>query len=141
MEQVRSQSVLPYSASGILLSVFASVALILAAVGIYGVMSYSVTQRTREIGIRMALGAKQEDVLKMVVRHGLMLTIIGLGIGLLGSWFLMQSVANLLFGVSASDLTIFISVPLLLTAVAFIACYVPARRAARVDPMIALRHE
>jgi putative ABC transport system permease protein len=141
MEQVRSQSVLPYSFSGILLSIFAVVALVLASVGIYGVISYSVEQRTREIGIRMALGAKQGDVLKMVVRHGLTLTVIGLGIGSLGAWLLMRIMVDLLFGVSANDLTIFLSVPLILALVAFIACYIPARRAARVDPMVALRYE
>jgi putative ABC transport system permease protein len=141
MKQVRSQSTMAYSFSGALLSIFAIVALVLAAVGIYGVMSYAVTQRTHEIGIRMALGARPADVLSMVIRHGMGLTVIGLGIGSLGAWFLMKAMASLLFEVSANDLTIFLGVPFILTAVALTACFIPARRATKVDPMIALRYE
>jgi putative ABC transport system permease protein len=141
MEQVRSQSLLPFGFSGVLLCVFGILALLLAAVGIYGVMSYNVTQRTHEIGIRMALGARQSDVLKMVIRHGLMLTMIGLGIGLMAAWFLTQAMAGLLIGVSPNDLSTFIGIPFLLAFVAFIACYIPARRATKVDPMVALRYE
>ena len=89
----------------------------------------------------MALGARQTDVLKMVIRHGMGLTVIGLGIGSLGAWFLMKTMASLLFEVSANDLTVFIGVPFILTAVALLACFIPARRATRVDPMIALRYE
>ncbi|HKQ04028.1 MAG TPA: ABC transporter permease [Blastocatellia bacterium] len=141
MQQVRSASTMGFSFTGALMSVFAGIALLLAGVGIYGVMSYTVTQRTREIGIRMALGARPTDVLKMVVRHGMGLTVTGLGIGTLGAWFMMKAMASLLFEVSANDLTIFAAVPIILTAVALLACYVPARRATKVDPMIALRYE
>ncbi|MFL6276638.1 MAG: ABC transporter permease [Blastocatellia bacterium] len=141
MQQARTQSTMGFSFSGALMSVFAGIALLLAGVGIYGVMSYTVTQRTREIGIRMALGARPTDVLKMVIRHGMGLTVTGLGIGTLGAWFMMKAMASLLFEVSANDLTIFAAVPIILTAVALLACYVPARRATRVDPMIALRYE
>jgi putative ABC transport system permease protein len=141
MQQVRSQAAMPFRFSGVLLTIFALVALVLAAVGIYGVMSYAVSQRTHEIGIRMALGAQTGDVLKMVIRHGMGLTAIGLGLGSLGAWFLMKTMASLLFEVSANDLTVFVGVPFILTAVAFLACFIPARRATRVDPMIALRYE
>jgi putative ABC transport system permease protein len=141
IQQVRSQAMMPFRFSGVLLTIFALVALVLAAVGIYGVMSYAVTQRTHEIGIRMALGARPADVLKMVIRHGMGLTVIGLGIGSLGAWFLMKTMASLLFEVSANDLTVFVGVPFILMAVALLACFIPARRATKVDPMIALRYE
>jgi putative ABC transport system permease protein len=141
MEQVRAQSVLPFSFSGVLLSIFAMVALVLAAVGIYGVMSYLVSQRTHEIGVRMALGARRSDVLKMIIRHGMALTAIGLGIGSLGAWFLMRAMTAMLIEVSANDLSIFVGVPVVLALVALFACFIPARRATKIDPMIALRYE
>jgi putative ABC transport system permease protein len=141
MQQVRTQSTMAFSMSGWMMTIFALIALLLAAVGIYGVMSYSVTQRTHEIGIRMALGASSTDVLKMVVRHGMQLTAVGLGIGTLGAWFLMKTMTSLLYEVSANDLTVFVGVPVILAIVALAACFVPASRATRVDPMIALRYE
>jgi len=124
-----------------LLGMFSGLALILAAVGIYGLMAYSVTQRTNEIGIRMALGAPRSQVLGLVLRHGMTLTSIGVVVGLGGAVLLTRLMSSLLFGVSTTDLSTFTAVPLTLGLVALGACLVPARRATRVDPIIALRYE
>ncbi|MGH9955865.1 MAG: FtsX-like permease family protein, partial [Pyrinomonadaceae bacterium] len=124
-----------------LLTIFAVIALTLSAVGIYSVIAYSVTQRTREIGIRLALGAQRRDVLILVARQGLSLTLIGVAIGLAGAFALTRLMVGLLFGVTPTDAFTFATVSLGLIAVALIACYVPARRATKVDPLMALRYE
>jgi ABC-type antimicrobial peptide transport system permease subunit len=125
----------------ILLAIFAALALALATIGLYGVMSYLVKQRTREIGIRVALGAARGDLLKLVFGHGAKLILCGLGIGIAAALLLTQLLSAMLFGVTATDPVTFVSVALLLTVVALAACYIPARRAMRVDPMVALRYE
>ncbi|HEY8409843.1 MAG TPA: FtsX-like permease family protein, partial [Pyrinomonadaceae bacterium] len=121
-----------------LFTVFAIAALLLATIGIYGVMAYSVTQRTQEIGIRMALGAQRGDVLRLVVKQGMILAAIGVVTGLIGAFGLTRVMASLLFNVRPDDPATFLAISLLLVAVAFLACYLPARRAAKLDPVIAL---
>jgi ABC-type antimicrobial peptide transport system permease subunit len=126
---------------GILFAVFAALALLLASVGIYGVMSYTVGQRKREMGIRMALGARPRDALGLILSEGMKLALMGAVIGLLCSLPLARAVSHLLYGVSANDPLIFFGGAMALIGVAMLACYIPARRAMRVDPMVALRSE
>jgi putative ABC transport system permease protein len=141
MEGVLSESIARQRFSTLLFGVFAGVALVLAAVGIYGVMSYSMAQRTREIGIRMALGAQRRDVLKLAVGQGLRLVVIGVAVGLAGALALSRVMTSLLYGISAPDPLTLVTISVVLVAVALLASYIPARRATRVDPLIALRYE
>jgi predicted permease len=141
MEQLMSDSLGQSRYRGALLGIFAIVALILAAVGIYGVIAYTVNQRTHEIGIRIALGAQKRDILRLVVSQGVVLSLTGVAIGVAGALALTRFLSSLLYGVSNTDPATFISVTLLLFGVALLACLIPARRATRVDPMVALRHE
>lgn len=141
LDQVFSSSLDQRRFSLVIFGVFGCVALLLAAMGIYGVTSYAVAQRTQEIGIRMALGARMSDVLKLVLRNGMSLALIGAAIGLASAFAVTRVMSNLLFGVAPTDLVTFTAVALVLIAVAFLACYIPARRATRVDPLVALRYE
>jgi putative ABC transport system permease protein len=141
MQQVVSESVSQPRLYTVLLGVFAAVAMLLAAVGIYGVMNYLVTQRIHEIGIRMALGAQASHIFKMIVGQGMLLVLIGVVAGLVAAFLLTRIMESLLFGVSARDLATFMGIPIVLAVVAFLSIYVPARRAMRVNPMVALRQE
>jgi putative ABC transport system permease protein len=141
MDQIFADSVAGQRFNTSLLGVFASVALALAMIGVFGVINYSVAQRTHELGIRLALGAQRSDVFKLVVGQGLMLALTGVVLGAAGAWALTRWIAGLLYGVSPTDGPTFMIVSLLVTVVAFLACYLPARRATRVDPLVALRYE
>jgi putative ABC transport system permease protein len=141
MEEVIADSIAPRRFNMLLLGIFATLAMLLTGVGIYGVISYTVAQRTREIGVRMALGARRADVLKLVVRQGMSLALAGMGAGLAASFALTRLMANLLFGVSPSDPLTFCVIALLIGSIALLACYLPARRATKVDPLVALRSE
>ena len=141
LEQIKSGTVSSDRMQTMLLAIFAALALLLAAIGIYGVISYSVTQRTHELGIRAALGASRGSLLGMVILRGMQLTLIGLAIGAAGALALTRLLASLLFGISPRDPVTLIGVAAVLSAVALLACYIPARRAAAVDPLVALRYE
>ena len=141
MEKVVVESLADLNLYLWLIGLFAGLALILSMVGIYGVMSYAVSTRRREFGIRMALGAGRGDVLRLVVGQGFRLTLVGVGIGVLGALALTRFLSSLLFGVKPTDPLTFVLVVLILTAVALLASYVPTRRATKVDPMVALRYE
>jgi len=141
MEQRIANSTSRTEFNTLLLLAFAALAVVLAAVGLYGVVAYSVTQHTREIGIRMALGARPADVLRLIVTQGMRLVLLGGLIGLVGALALTRLMRSLLFGVSPSDPLTFVVILVMLTGVALVACWLPARRAARVNPMVALRSE
>jgi putative ABC transport system permease protein len=141
MDDIVSQSVAPRRFSMMLLTVFAVAALLLASIGIYGTMSYAVAQRTREIGLRITLGAQRGNVLRMVIGEGMKLVLVGVALGLIASFALTRTMRNLLFGVSTTDPPTFLGIALLLSAVALFACWIPARRATKVAPLVALRYE
>jgi putative ABC transport system permease protein len=141
MEQIISGSLAERRLTMLLLIIFASTALVLSAVGIYGVMAYAVSRRTHELGVRMALGASRRNVLRLVVREGMVLAAIGMALGLAAALALTRFMASLLYGVRPADPVTLVAVSLVLAGVALLACYLPASRATRIDPMVALRCE
>jgi putative ABC transport system permease protein len=141
MEQIISDSLAERRFTMLLLIIFASTALVLAAVGIYGVMSYAVSRRTHELGVRLALGASRNEILRLVVREGMALAAIGTVVGLMAALGLTRLMASLLYGVRPADPATLAAVSLLLVGIALLACYIPAWRATKVDPMVALRYE
>ena len=141
MDEIISNSISDRRFSMILLGVFAALALLLSSIGIYGVISYLIGERTHEIGIRMAIGAQRKDILALVLGEGVRLALLGAAIGVAAGLGLTRLMANLLYEVSATDPLTFVAVPIVLLGVALLACYIPARRALQVDPMTALRYE
>ncbi len=141
MDQIVAQSVSQPRFSTLLLGAFAGLALLLAAIGIYGVISFSVAQRTQDIGVRVALGARRIDIMRLILGEGMLLTAIGIGIGLAGAFALTEVIGSMLYGVAGTDPTTFVGIPILLAVVALAAAWFPARRATRVDPLTALRHD
>jgi putative ABC transport system permease protein len=141
LEAQVSELIAPQRFTAALMAGFAALAALLAAIGIYGVMSYTVAERTREIGVRMALGAQTGNVMRMVLRRGMALAVAGAMIGLGASFALTRLMSDLLFGVEATDPPTLVAITLLLLTVALVSCFIPARRATKVDPLVALRHE
>jgi len=141
MEEIVARSISTQRLTMFLLSLFSALALVLSTVGIYGVISYLTSQRTQEIGVRVALGASRQDVLRMILGGGMRITLIGVGIGIAAAFGLTRLITKLIYGVGATDPITFASVAILLLGVALVACYIPARRAMRVDPIVALRYE
>jgi putative ABC transport system permease protein len=141
METIREENIASPKFNTVLLGVFGGLALVLAAIGIYGVLSYTVTQRTYEIGLRMALGASQGNVLKMIMSHALKLTAVGMVVGVAGALLATRALTAMLFHISRTDPVTYVSIAVILAGVALLASFAPARRATRVDPMVALRNE
>ena len=141
LQQFMSLPLFPARVTGILLGTFGVLALVLAVGGLYGVIAYTMSQRTHEIGLRMALGAQRRDVVKLVLKHGLALAVTGVGIGIVAAFGVMRVLSSLLYGIRADDPETLIGVAIALVAIALLACYLPAKRAMAVDPMVALRYE
>jgi putative ABC transport system permease protein len=141
MEQIVSQSLAPDRFKTILYGIFAGFALLLAAIGIYGVMAFAVAQRTHEIGLRMALGSGRSKVLALILKEGVILALAGLAVGFIGTCLVGRTMKSLLYGVGTVDVSAFAAVASVLLSSAILACFIPARRASKVDPMVALRYE